>query len=59
MEETDKKLVEEAKMIKEYCRSRDGKCTGCIFEINWSTCELTGDINCLTPEEWDLEADND
>ena len=49
-----KELINAAKMLKENCKTRDGKCEGCPFLDGWDYCKLTQDMNCFNPSEWDL-----
>lgn len=53
-------LIEAAKVLKDNCEQRNGKCEGCPFLDGWDYCELTQDMNYFNPSDWDLpEVQND
>ena len=55
---TKQELIKAAKLIKENCKSFNGKCNeACPFNENWAWCELVGSIDdcIITPDDWDIE----
>ena len=44
------KILEKANDLQEFCRSRDGVCTDCMFVRNESDCALMSDL----PRNWDI-----
>ncbi|MBQ7556604.1 MAG: hypothetical protein IJT00_00945 [Lachnospiraceae bacterium] len=44
------KLLQKANDVQEFCRSKHGVCSDCMFVRNGSDCALKGDY----PRNWDI-----